>query len=71
MLKTFFVAASGIIALLYLLNPGMGIFELMPDSLPLVGNLDEAAAAAVLIAALRYFGFDSTRFFSARRSSPN
>lgn len=71
MLKKIFVAASGVIALLYLLNPGMGIFELIPDSLPLVGNLDEAAAAAVLIAALRYFGFDSTRFFRARRSRPN
>jgi len=28
----------------YLLNPGLGIFELLPDQLPLVGNLDEAGA---------------------------
>ena len=27
----------------YLLNPGAGVFELLPDHLPLVGNLDEAA----------------------------
>jgi hypothetical protein len=29
---------------IYLLNPGLGVFELLPDNLPLVGNLDEAGA---------------------------
>lgn len=28
----------------YLLNPGAGIFDLIPDNLPLIGNLDEAGA---------------------------
>ena len=36
--------ALGVGGLLYLLNPGAGIFELLPDNLPLIGNLDEAAA---------------------------
>jgi uncharacterized membrane protein YkvA (DUF1232 family) len=35
--------------LIYLLNPGLGIFELIPDNLPVVGNLDEGAAAALLV----------------------
>lgn len=30
---------------IYLLNPGAGILELLPDTIPLVGNLDEGAAA--------------------------
>jgi hypothetical protein len=40
-------------SLLYILNPGMGIFELLPDNLPFVGNLDEAAATGLLFACLR------------------
>ena len=34
----------------YVLNPGAGVFELIPDNLPVVGNLDEAAAVGLLIA---------------------
>jgi uncharacterized membrane protein YkvA (DUF1232 family) len=37
------------LCLLYLVNPGFGVFELLPDNLPLVGNLDEGAAAALLV----------------------
>lgn len=40
--------------LLYVLNPTFGLFELLPDNLPGVGNLDEAGAAAMLIFGLRY-----------------
>lgn len=38
----------------YVLNPGLGIFELIPDNLPGVGNLDEAAATALILFGLRY-----------------
>jgi len=38
---------------LYLLNPTMGLFELLPDNLPLVGNLDEAAMVTMLLGCLR------------------
>jgi hypothetical protein len=63
MLKNIFVFLAGILSLFYLINPGMGIFELLPDNLPIIGNLDEAGAAVLLIAALKYFGVDLTRFF--------
>jgi len=63
MTKNILVAMVGIISLLYLINPGMGFFEIIPDSLPIIGNLDEAGAAVLLIAALKYFGLDLTRFF--------
>jgi uncharacterized membrane protein YkvA (DUF1232 family) len=55
------VAICGFIALIYLLNPTFGMFELIPDNLPIVGNLDEAAATAIVLYALRYFGFDLLR----------
>jgi hypothetical protein len=63
MLKNIFVFLVGILSLVYLINPGMGILELIPDNLPIIGNLDEAGAALLLIAALKYFGVDLTRFF--------
>lgn len=37
----------------YLLNPGAGVFEAIPDQLPIIGNLDEAAAVGLLIALFR------------------
>jgi hypothetical protein len=67
MLKNIFVFLIGILSLVYLINPGMGIFELIPDNLPIIGNLDEAGAAVLLIAALKYFGVDLTRFFMKDR----
>ncbi len=41
----FLLAALG---LLYILNPTMGIFEFIPDNLPIVGNLDDGLAAILL-----------------------
>jgi uncharacterized membrane protein YkvA (DUF1232 family) len=37
------------LCVLYLLNPGLGFLELLPDNLPIVGNLDEGAAASALV----------------------
>ena len=54
----------GLFSLIYLLNPGAGIFELIPDNLPLIGNLDEAAAVATLLMCLKYFGISLPDFFS-------
>ena len=35
-------AMVALVSAVYLLNPGFGVFELLPDNLPGVGNLDEA-----------------------------
>ncbi|MBI2838423.1 MAG: DUF1232 domain-containing protein [Acidobacteria bacterium] len=60
-LKDVLVFCVGAVALIYILNPGAGFLEFLPDNLPLLGNIDEAAAAGILIACVRYFGFDLTR----------
>ena len=46
----------GALSLLYLINPGFGVFELIPDNIPLIGNLDEVTATILLLGVLRYFG---------------
>ncbi len=59
----------GLLSLLYLLNPTAGIFEIIPDSIPLIGNLDEAAAVTILLMCLKYFGFELPDLF--RRDKKN
>ena len=58
------VFVVGFVCLLYLLNPTMGVFELIPDNIPLIGNLDEVGATYLLFYALRYFGFDIINLFN-------
>jgi len=67
-MKTILVAIAGLLAFFYLINPTLGVFEFLPDNIPLVGNLDEATATMVLLGALRYFGMDLTRLFSRHRA---
>ncbi len=42
-----------VLAVVYLLNLGGGVVELIPDNLPVVGNLDEAAFAGLLLWCVR------------------
>jgi uncharacterized membrane protein YkvA (DUF1232 family) len=62
MIKNILVALAGLLSLVYLLNPGAGVFELIPDNFPIIGNLDEAVAVAVILATFRYYGIDLTSF---------
>jgi uncharacterized membrane protein YkvA (DUF1232 family) len=62
-MKSILVALVGLISVVYLVNPTAGFFELIPDNIPFVGNLDEAGAMALLISSLRYFGFDIANLF--------
>ena len=52
------VGLIGLFCTFYLINPGAGVLELIPDNVPVVGNLDEAGAAALLVSCLAYFGLD-------------
>lgn len=53
--KTILVGLTAAASLVYILNPGCGIVELIPDNFPGIGNIDEAGATVVLIWCLRYF----------------
>lgn len=63
MTKKITVFIIGLLSLLYLLNPGLGLFEFIPDNIPFVGNLDEATATFLLLSALAYFGLDLRDIF--------
>jgi len=61
-IKSLLVFLIGVVCSIWLLNPiGLNL----DDAIPLIGNLDEGAAALILINCLAYFGFDMTRMFKA------
>jgi len=64
MTKKIIIGFIGIISLLYLLNPGIGLFEFIPDNVPFIGNLDEATATFLLLSSLAYFGIDLRDIFN-------
>ncbi len=59
-LPIWFVYLTGLIGLIYLLNPTAGLIELIPDNLPLIGNLDEGVAALLI-------WYTLVEFFERRR----
>lgn len=69
-MKSVIVAILGLVSILYIINPTFGIFELIPDNLPLVGNLDELAASTLLLSCLSYFGIDLFNLFRKDKADP-
>lgn len=55
-MRTLFHLITGLLGAIYMLNPTAGFLELIPDNAPIIGNLDEFAASALVIAALSFFG---------------
>ncbi len=62
-MKKIIIALIGILSALYILNPTAGLFEILPDNIPFIGNIDEATATTLLLASLSYFGVDLSSFF--------
>ena len=42
---TYLAALLGVV---YMLNPTLGVFEVIPDNMPIVGNLDEGVAFTLI-----------------------
>jgi len=66
-LKELVIIVFAMIALIYLLNPGLGAVELIPDIFPIIGNLDEAGAVAILINTLGYYGIDMSKLYGRKK----
>ena len=51
------LAIAGVaVSMLYLVNPTVGVFELIPDVIPVVGNLDEVFFTGLLLTSLARLG---------------
>ena len=66
-MKIIFVLILAFASIIYLLNPTAGIFELLPDNLPFIGNIDEALAAFVIYSSIEYFMGKKIGIFGQRK----
>ncbi len=66
-MKKTIIVITGVLSALYLLNPTAGLFEILPDNIPFIGNIDEATATTLLLASLGYFGIDVSNFFKKNK----
>ncbi|MBK7096786.1 MAG: DUF1232 domain-containing protein [Saprospiraceae bacterium] len=66
-MKTIFVGLLSLISLIYLINPTAGVFELLPDNLPFIGNIDEGLAAWILYSSIEYFRGKKIGIFGQRK----
>jgi uncharacterized membrane protein YkvA (DUF1232 family) len=63
---------SILFSVVYIINPTFGVFEFIPDNWPLIGNLDEAGATALLIWAINEWRKQRDgRLVSPRDVTPN
>ncbi len=47
-----------LVSVIYILNPTAGLIEIIPDNLPIVGNLDEAFFVYLLLACSNILGWN-------------
>ncbi len=57
-----------LLGLVYILNPTAGIFEFIPDNIPLIGNIDEAVAFYLIMAGMVEI-FEGTKIRQAKKQS--
>jgi hypothetical protein len=63
--------ALAILSVFYLVNPTAGVFELLPDNIPFIGNVDETLAAYVLFSSIEFLlGRSAGMFRNWRPNSP-
>lgn len=65
-MKKVLAVITALLSALYLINPGFGVFEFIPDNIPFIGNLDEAGATALLIGSLKYLGVKLPSIFEKK-----
>ena len=63
LIKEMFILGLAFFAVVYMVFPTLGIFELIPDAIPLIGSLDEGAATLILLNTLNYYGFNVTNLY--------
>ena len=68
-LKSLVVGTLAAVSAIYLLNPTGLSLDTAFDNIPGIGNLDEAAAVAMLLSCLSYFGLDLNKLFGGKKKS--
>lgn len=67
--KVFLAFIGLLVSILYLSNISFGFIEIIPDSIPLVGNLDEVFFAGLLFKCLDYLGIPVSSLLFGTKSN--
>jgi hypothetical protein len=67
-MKTILVLVLAFASIIYLLNPTAGIFELLPDNIPFLGNIDEGLASFILYSSFEYFKGGKIGLFGCKKN---
>lgn len=65
-LKRLISQIGAVLSSAYLLNLGYGIVDLIPDNLPVAGNIDEVVASLILFVCLNSLGIGPDRLFKRK-----
>ncbi|QTA82200.1 DUF1252 [Desulfonema limicola] len=47
-MPVFWIYILAVLGIIYVLNPGSGVLEFIPDNIPFIGNLDEGGAVLAI-----------------------
>jgi len=47
-MPVFLVYTLAVLGLIHMINPGSGVIELIPDNIPIIGNMDEGGAVLAI-----------------------
>jgi hypothetical protein len=70
-IKSILMAGMGLMSAIYLANIGVGVVEIIPDNLPLIGNIDEAIATLLLLNSLSFFGVNLRKYQQHNNNANN
>ncbi len=62
------IGALGVVSGAYLMVPGSSLIQASIEWIPVIGQFDEVAAAAILFSCISYFGLDLTSFFEKAKA---
>lgn len=71
LIKKSVALGSAGLAAIYLANFGAGVIDIIPDNIPVAGNLDEFVASLILIRSLACLGWKSSAAAAANNSAFN
>lgn len=57
-MKKVFLIFVAMLCVIYLVNPGAGFIEIIPDNIPFFGNVDEVTVTILLLKVLKELGLN-------------
>lgn len=67
-MKNLIIIILMFLSIIYLVNPTLGLIEILPDNIPFVGNIDEGLASYILLSCIEYLSGRSVGLFKRKNN---